>query len=651
MQLFLNKTSWKNFLILSAIVVLISSGIIVTMSSPTTAVSTKETVIVRDSKTGAVIFERNGIYYFGYSASNSEEPVTQGEIRPKEILVKYKQPAINGKQLTVQGMDAVHETAARHSGSTQSVNEPFRLAMVKVSHDKDYFQTLQDLKRNPAVEYAEPNYVLRAQTAPNDPYYAQQWGPPMIHAESAWSKVDTAKRAAVTIAILDTGINATHEDLKSSIVTGYNLVSNNSNTNDGFGHGTHVSGIAAALVNNAKGIAGIAGGSKIMPVKVLSDSGSGDLSTIINGIKYATDHGAQVISMSLGGPGNSQAMQDAINYANNHGVSVVAASGNENGTIDTPGNCNGVITVGAIEQSGQRASYSNYGPELDVVAPGTNIISSYIGGPSRYTTMSGTSMATPFVAGVVALVRAANPNLTPSQVTTVIQQSATDKGTPGFDNQYGYGLVDADKAVDLALKGSDNTNPKPNPNPVPSPTPTPTPVPTPTPMPRPIPVVPVMPRPIPVMPRPVPVMPIYNGPRPLPLPLPRSYADLALNKQATASSVEGPGRDASMAFDGNPATRWASQEGVDPQWIAIDLGKVSNIRKITLKWETAYAKAYAVQVSNDGSDWSTVYSTDSGMGGTTSLTGLVSGRYVRMYGTQRGTPYGYSLWDFEIYGD
>jgi subtilisin family serine protease len=275
----------------------------------------------------------------------------------------------------------------------------------------------------------------------------------MIGAEAAWDKIDLVQRTPVTVAILDTGVNSNHVDLKDNIVPGWDFADDKQNTNDLVGHGTHVAGIVAGQNNNGIGITGIAKGSKIMPIKVLDDEGNGDDANIVEGIKYATDHGAQVISMSLGGPGSSEALQDAINYATNHGVSVVVAAGNENGPIDTPGNCKGVITVGAVDRSGKRAEYSNFGPKLDVVAPGSDILSTFVGGkgPSGYTYFSGTSMATPFVSGVVALIKSVNPNLSNSAVTEILHQSATDLGDPGFDNYYGFGLVNADKAVTLAL--------------------------------------------------------------------------------------------------------------------------------------------------------------------------------------------------------
>lgn len=567
--------------------------------------SQEKQIVIQDKTTGAVIYKKNKAYYYGFTASiapdknqNNQEAttsiITQGEIKPNEFIVKYKK----GSTIT-QRFKSISEKISQ-VGKTSQLNSKLGMALVKLNGQKDYFTTLNKLNSDPNVEYVEPNYIAHTEQLPNDPYFSQQWGPKDIHADLAWDKVDAAKRSNVTIAILDTGINFSHEDLQANIVPGYNFVNNNTNPVDNHGHGTHVAGIAAAVVNNSKGVAGVSGGSKIMPVKVLGDNGSGDYSSIINGIKYAVDHGAKVISMSLGGPGSSQAMQDAINDALSRGVSVVAASGNSNGPVVFPGNCNGVITVGAIDSNHQRASFSNYGPELDVVAPGVGIISSTKGSPASYTTMSGTSMATPFVSGVVALVKAANSNLSSSQVNAIINQSTIDLGTAGFDNYFGNGLIDANKAVDNALKGQTS-----NPNPTPAPTPQPAPV---------------------------------------------TGTNLALNKKAVASSVEGTNRTAVKAVDGNMSTRWASQPGLDAQNIYVDLGKAYQLNKIVLKWETAYAKGYQIYVSVDGQNWTNLYTTYNGMGGVNTHNVNTQARYVLLYGTQRGTPYGYSLWELEVYG-
>ncbi len=581
------------FLILLALLLALPQTTSAEPSAPTSKSS--RVVIVKDSKSGAVIYQNAKSFYYGFTAPTSSSIIEQGEIDPTEIIVKYK----NGS-VTTEKLNSVAKTINKTGAKISSLNEKLGFALVKLSNQKEYFTALSQLTKNSNVEYAEPNYLAHVTQTPNDPYYNQQWGPKDIQANLAWDKVTPEQRAKVTIAVLDTGINSNHEDLQASIVPGYNFINNNNNPVDGHGHGTHVAGIAAAITNNGKGIAGVAGGAKIMPIKVMNDSGSGDYASIINGIKYAADHGAKVISMSLGGPGFSQAMQDAVDYATSRGASVVAASGNSNSSVAFPGNCNGVITVGAVGSNNQRASFSNYGPEMDVVAPGVNIMSSYKGNAASYTSLSGTSMATPFVSGVAALVRAANPNLASAEVTKIINQATTDLGTAGFDNYYGYGLIDANKAVDLALKGQTG-NPSPAPAPAPAPTPSPS-------------------------------------------------LNLALNKTAVASSVEGSNRTAFKAVDGNMATRWASKSGVDPQWIYVDLGKTYQINQVVLKWEKAFAKGYQIYVSNDGQNWTNIYGTYSGNGGTDTINTATQGRYVWLYGNQRGTSYGYSLWEFEVYG-
>lgn len=441
----------RNLFIILSVIMLFSFPQISVAVSNNSNQETKPTIIAKDSTSGAVIFKIQGAYFYGFSKANQIS--NKRRIAPQEFIIKYKNQKTS---LATRGQSPITTTIDKLAANTRELDSNLGLTLVQLPKEQNYqnyFKTLQALRQNPNVEYVEPNFITKTQYIPDDPYYAFQWGPQVIHAESAWDKIDPAKLANVTIAILDSGINYNHEDLKSSIVRGYDIVNNDNNVNDVMGHGTHVAGIAAAVTNDGTGIAGIAGGCNIMPVKVLDDDGNGNDADIIKGIKYATDHGAQVINLSLGGPDSSNAIQEAVNYATNHGVSVVTAAGNENGPIDTPGNCRGVITVGAIERNGTRASYSNFGPKLDVVAPGSDILSTYIGtGPSGYTYFSGTSMAAPFVSGVVALIKAANPNLSPSEVTDIIHRSATDLGQHGFSNYYGYGLVNADKAVDLALQ-------------------------------------------------------------------------------------------------------------------------------------------------------------------------------------------------------
>lgn len=574
-------------------------------ASTVSLLSEDPTVVVsrEEGNSSAVVYKRHNSYFFGHT--KGDEFVNQGRVAPRELIVKLKSSSAPSQTR----IPILSQIIRAYESRVSEFHSELGMTKVQLTDDQDYFKAIQALQNDPRVEYVEPNYIATTQQVPNDPHYNQTWGPKAIGAEEAWAKVSQAQRAGVTIAILDTGINAGHEDLSANIVPGYNFVNNNTNTHDAQGHGTHVAGIAAAITHNGKGIAGMSGGSKIMPVKVLGDDGSGSYSAIISGIKYAVDRGAHVINLSLGGPGTSAAMQEAVDYAISRGVHVVGASGNSNSAVVMPGNLKGVITVGAIDSSGARASYSNYGPTLDLMAPGSQILSTYIGGSSRYSTMSGTSMATPYVSGVVALLKAANPSITPTAVESILRQTAKDMGAAGFDDLTGYGLVNAGKAVEMAIQS--RTVPTP-----PS-TPTPTPVPQPSPQ---------------------------------PTPSPSPAVNLAQGKNAVASSVEGSSRTAAMAFDGNPSTRWASRPYLDPQWIYVDLSRAYTITRIVLKWDQYYAKAYDVQVSDDARTWRTVYRTASSSGGTVTLNGSVTGRYVRIYGTQRAFPYGYSLSEVEVYG-
>ena len=467
----------------------------------------KQVTIDRDRESGAVIYRRNQTYYYGLTApaaAAGKAPVTQGEINPQKIIIKYKKQS---GQTAHRSLQSIAGALAKYGATAKPLDDELRMAVIALHRLDNYLAAMRQLMKNPDVEYAEPDYIAHGALLPNDPYYRRQWGLKDIHAVSAWDRVAPAQRAGVTIAVLDTGINTRQEDLQGSVVPGYNFIAEDANPIDDNGHGTHIAGIAAAVTDNGRGIAGVAGGSMVMPVKVLDASGAGDYAAIIQGIRYAADRGAKVINMSLGGPGFSRAMRDAVAAALEGGVTVVAASGNENGPVCSPGNLDGVIAVGAVDSANQRASFSNYGPELDVMAPGVDIISLFKGDAASYTMMSGTSMAAPFVSGVAALVRAANPALNPAEVVRVIDGSARDLGVPGFDDDNGYGLVDADAAIHAALNGT-KTGPAPEPA-VPQPLPLPGTAPAPTP--------PLAPLPSPAPPSsPAP----NSAPEPLPMPVP-----------------------------------------------------------------------------------------------------------------------------------
>lgn len=365
----------------------------------------------------------------------------------------------------------------------------------KLSRDEGV-AIMQQLAAMPNVEYVEPNVIFKHTLVPNDPSYATQWGfgNAGIRAEQAW---DLATGSGVTVAVLDTGIT-NHPDLNANVLAGYDFVTDLTKANDGTArdadasdpgdvcpsdgrpsswHGTHVAGTVAAVTNNSTGVAGTAFNAKIMPVRVLGVCG-GDLADIADAIVWSSGGAVsgvptlassavpKVISMSLGAAITCpQTYQDAIDGARARGTTVVAAAGNNNGDAanHTPSNCAGVISVAAVDSSGNKASFSNFGPRVDVSAPGVGILSTLNSGTSgpvapTYQSYNGTSMATPHVSGVVALIQsrrlaAGLPLFTPTQVAQVIKGTA--RPLPGdCPGGCGAGIVDASEAVKVALVNS-----------------------------------------------------------------------------------------------------------------------------------------------------------------------------------------------------
>jgi subtilisin family serine protease len=271
-----------------------------------------------------------------------------------------------------------------------------------------------------------------------------------IKATLAWDV--TTGSPDVIIAVIDTGIMTGHPEFAGKLVPGYNAIDGSSSVGDSplIPHGTHVSGIAAANTNNATGVAGVSWGSKIMPVKVLNIFGGGTETDIANGVIWAADNGANIANMSLGVPDGIPYFQNACAYAYNQGVLLVAASGNTPGAaIPPPARWPTVMAVGATDNRDQLASFTTTGPEMSVSAPGVNVYSTWMTlfGGATYSYQSGTSMAAPHVAGLASLALSVNPSLTNGQLWNIIEQSADDKGTPGWNPQFGHGRINALAAV------------------------------------------------------------------------------------------------------------------------------------------------------------------------------------------------------------
>ncbi len=281
-----------------------------------------------------------------------------------------------------------------------------------------------------------------------DPHRASQWALDRTTFEAASTSL--AGESAV-IAVLDTGIRGTHEDLAGVLLPGADFVDGSGSglVPDHF-HGSHVAGIVAAASNNGRGITGAGPALRILPVRVLNGSGSGSSADVANGIIWATDNGADVINLSLGATSNSLVVEGAIDYAVGQGVVVVAAAGNS-GNVGNPtmypAALPNVVSVAAVDTDDNRAYFSAYGTWVDITAPGVNVLSLHNGNDSSYAYANGTSMAAPYVAAAAGLLTAADPSLTVTEIRNLLQATAEDLGAPGKDNDHGYGLVDPAAAL------------------------------------------------------------------------------------------------------------------------------------------------------------------------------------------------------------
>jgi len=413
------------------------------------------------------------------------------EYVPGEIIVKF----IPGTR-----EDVIANLNSKHGTSVLSTSRFAGFKRLRIPRGRTLAQMVEVYKRNPNVEYAELNHIAHALWAPNDPLYSYQWHLDNadyggINMESAWD-IATGD-LSVIVAVIDTGVAyENYEEFvdnpgrgkdywityqlapdlaNTSFVAGYDFVNNDTHSNDDEGHGTHVTGTIAQNTNNNVGVAGVAFDCSIMPVKVLDSGGSGTYADIADGIYFAADNGAKVINMSLGGSSDSITLENAVAYAYGEGVTIVCSSGN-NGSATTVGYpaaydayC---IAVGATRYDEAVASYSNGGASLDLTAPGGDLNvdqngDDYGDGVLQQTFGSnptdwgywfyhGTSMAAPHAAGVAALLIADGVATTPDEVREALQSTAEDKGAPGWDSEYGWGIVDAFAALNWIAGPVDN---------------------------------------------------------------------------------------------------------------------------------------------------------------------------------------------------
>lgn len=317
------------------------------------------------------------------------------------------------------------------------------LHVVRVAADR-VAATEATLRADPRIRSVERDRLLAPAQLPNDTNFPAQYHLMRIGCPAAWDMTTGSIRTP--IAILDSGVDATHPDLADKVIAGFNMVDDTTDTHDVYGHGTMVAGVAAAASNNGLGVTGVAWASPIMPIRVTDTNGFAFGSTLSAGLVWAADHGARVANISFTVFGASWLSPAAQYFASKGGVTF-AAAGNDGAGHNEPDNP-WVVSVAATDANDQRASFSSYGPFVDLAAPGVDIVTT--GGGGQYTSVSGTSFASPVVAGVAALLLGVSPTLTPTQIVDLLTGNARDLGAGGYDPMCGWGRVDAANAVAAA---------------------------------------------------------------------------------------------------------------------------------------------------------------------------------------------------------
>lgn len=358
---------------------------------------------------------------------------------PGRVLVKFRANV---------GLDHARQIVAALGVREDGILPATGVLVLSLPDQVDEAGFANALASRPDVEFAELDRIVRpAEVTPNDPWFANWEGHlKRIQAPAAWST--TTGSPNVVIAILDTGVDATHEDLVSKLVPGWNSNNNNSNTSDVSGHGTAVAGTAAAASNNGMGVASVCWGCMIMPVRVSDASGNATYSAIASGLTWAADHGARVANISYI-VSDSSVVTSAAQYFQSKGGVVASSAGNYS-TFSNSSDNPYILTVSATDQSDVIYDYSNTGKNIDLAAPGDSFSTQMGGG---YVSTGGTSYSSPIVAGVAALVMSANPSLSGAQVQNILKESADDLGALGWDSTYGSGRVNAARAVSMAAGG------------------------------------------------------------------------------------------------------------------------------------------------------------------------------------------------------
>jgi subtilisin family serine protease len=394
-----------------------------------------------------LLFALAGVTALALSRAATDEPPVEeqmsvAEIASEQIIVRYK-PNTDRKALGGQIRALSVETEEKKDLGD------LRMKVIKVP--KAARETvIKALSKNPNIEFAEPDTVESIDvTTPNDPEYtsAPQWVWPKTQTNIAW---DTTKGSqGVVIAVIDSGINFTHPEFAGKTVPGKDFVNDDNDPTDDNKHGTAVAGVIGAVSNNAIGVASACWECRIMPLKVMNNSGSGNMSDIVEGIQYAANNGAKIMNLSLSGTGESSSQKSAVDYAHSKGVIVVGSAGNEGTDVPRrPGKYPNAIAVAATDQNDKLTSYSSFGQHVDIAAPGQARVPAH--NSNGFITINGTSFSAPTVAGILGLLWSAVPTATPAELRYAIEKTAD----PCCDGKIAGGRINAAKALERLKQGN-----------------------------------------------------------------------------------------------------------------------------------------------------------------------------------------------------
>lgn len=380
------------------------------------------------------------------------QPIAPNTLAAKPLFKHEMESELPGHSLTNEDKWIVKWNKEAPADFIQSSHiiryiESLNIYIARPSEDEELEEWLSRWMIDSNVEYVHYSGSLELYATPNDSLYKNQSYLQQIHAEEAW---DVSKEnTEITIAIVDTGIDLKHPDLISNVVSGVNLITPGNSPQDDHGHGTAVAGVVAAIGNNTKGVTGLAWKAKLMPIKAIEEDGQGNEDKLGEGILYAVDHGAKIIVLSVGLHRYSPFLQEVSEYAEKKGVLLIAAVGNEGKDVKYPAAFPSVVAVGSVGTDNKVKLESNYGSEVDIVAP-WKVYTTALGGGYGY--QQGTSMGAPQVAGAAALIWGKNPDYSPTEVRNQLVQTAEDIEDKGWDPYTGYGLLRVDRALTQPYK-------------------------------------------------------------------------------------------------------------------------------------------------------------------------------------------------------